>query len=135
MNAFEQKMDKKEIYSATGKPLDALNMEAVLKGQLNTDDFLISAETLITQADAAENAGYHSLAINLRRAAELTSISNEEILEIYNTLRPGRTSYPKLITLAERLENQLDAPLTAALIRDAAEAYAMRGIMSPDRNE
>jgi len=122
-------MNNKKITSATGKPLDDLHMDAVLKGELTTDDFLISASTLNGQAGNAENAGYPLLANNLRRAAELTNINNEEILEIYETLRPGRTSYERLITLANRLENVLNAPLTAQLVRDAAEAYVVRGII------
>ena len=104
-------------------------MEAVLKDELSTEDFMISASTLIAQAEAAENAGYRLLGSNLRRAAELTHISNEEILEIYETLRPGRTSYERLISLAARLEEVLNAPLTAQLVREAAEAYISRGII------
>lgn len=124
-------MDTKNIYTATGKSLDQLTMEAVLKDELSTDDFMISGATLNAQADAAENAGYRLLAHNLRRAAELTHISNEEILEIYDTLRPGRTSYDRLMKLALRLENTLNAPRTAQLVREAAEAYSRRGIIDP----
>lgn len=122
-------MKQKPIYSATGHPLDALNMEAVLKGELTTEDFRISAETLRTQADTAEAAGYRQLAENFRRAAELTGISNEEVLAMYDTLRPGRTTYPQLLALAEHLERDFDAPLTAALVREAAEVYLARGLI------
>lgn len=125
-------MDTDKIQSATGKTLDELTMDAVLKGQLRTDDFLISASTLISQAEAAELSGYHQLAHNLRRAAELTKISNEEILEIYETLRPGRTSYHRLINLASHLELEREAPLTAQLIREAAKAYVKRGIIDAE---
>ena len=117
------------IYSATGRPLDALNMEAVLEGQLTTEDFRISAETLRAQADAAEAAGYRQLADNFRRAAELTGVSNEEVLAMYNLLRPGRTAHAQLIALAERLEQEFNAPLTAALVREAAEVYLARGLV------
>jgi propanediol dehydratase small subunit len=122
-------MDTKNIYTATGKKLEQLTMEAVLKDELSTDDFMISAATLNAQATAAEKAGYGHLASNLRRAAELTRINNEQILEIYDTLRPGRTSYDRLITLAHSLETTLDAPLTAQLVREAAEAYIRRDII------
>lgn len=122
-------MKQETIYSATGQPLDALTMEAVLKGQLTPEDFRISAETLRAQADAAEAAGYGPLAENFRRAAELTRLSNEEVLAMYNTLRPGRTTYPQLLALAERLERDFDAPLTAALVREAAEVYRARGLV------
>jgi propanediol dehydratase small subunit len=122
-------MKQETIYSATGRPLDALNMEAVLQGQLSTEDFRISAETLREQADAAAAAGYRQLAENFRRAAELTGISNEAVLAMYNLLRPGRTTYAQLIALAERLEQEFDAPLTAALVREAAEVYLARGLV------
>ena len=122
-------MKQETIYSATGRPLDTLNMGAVLKGQLTTEDFRISAETLQAQADAAETAGYDPLAENFRRAAELTGISNEEVLAMYDLLRPGRTTHAQLLALAERLEQEFDAPLTAALVREAAEVYLARGLV------
>ena len=119
------------IHTASGRSLDELNVEAILAGKLTTDDFRISDETLRRQADAAEAAGYRQLAENLRRAAELTRISNQEVLDIYNALRPGRTTYGQLIELADRLENDLDAPLNAAFVREAAEVYLERGIVKP----
>ena len=122
-------MKQETIYSATGRPLDTLNMGAVLKGQLTTEDFRINAETLRAQADAAETAGYDPLAENFRRAAELTGISNEEVLAMYDLLRPGRTTHAQLLALAERLEQEFDAPLTAALVREAAEVYLARGLV------
>jgi propanediol dehydratase small subunit len=68
------------------------------------------------------------LALNLRRAAELTGVSNDEVFEIYNTLRPGRAQYTELIDTADRLEKEYDAPLTATLVREAAEVYRERGL-------
>jgi propanediol dehydratase small subunit len=116
-------------YTATGRALDQLDMEAVLAGELTTEDFRISDATLRCQADLVEAEGYHQLAENFRRAAELTRLSNEQVFEIYNTLRPGRTTYDRLIALAVQLESELEAPLTAVLVREAAEAYLERGIV------
>ena len=124
-------MTNDTVRTASGRALDELNIGAVLAGKLTTEDFRISGETLRRQADAAEAAGYRQLAENLRRAAELTRISNEEVLDIYNTLRPGRITYSQLILLADHLENDCDAPLTAALVREAAEVYRERGIVKP----
>ena len=90
-----------------------------------------SGRTLDELTNKAEAAGYWQLAENLRRAAELTHISNQEVLDIYNTLRPGRATHSQLIGLADRLENDLNAPLTAALVREAAEVYLERGIVQP----
>jgi len=104
-------------------------MEALCAGELTAEDFRISGETLRRQADAAEAAGYWQLAENLRRAAELTAISNQEVFDMYKALRPNRSTYDELITLADHLENDLDAPLTAAFVREAAEVYQKRGIL------
>ncbi|MGC9520491.1 MAG: diol dehydratase small subunit [Anaerolineae bacterium] len=115
--------------SRTVPTCDELTLEAVLRGELTEADFRISAETLRQQADTAAAAGYVELARNLRRAAELTQLTNEDVLSIYEILRPGRTSYKELIRLAERLEHDLDAPLTGALVREAAEVYLERGLV------
>lgn len=125
-------MGQKTTHTATGRTLDDLNMAAVLKQQLTADDFRISGETLQQQADAAEAAGYRQLAENLRRAAELTRVSNEEVLAMYTTLRPGRTTYAQLVALAERLEQEFDAPRTASLVREAAEVYLARGLVKEE---
>lgn len=121
-------MDKETIRSQSGKSLDDLSLEALLAGELTTEDFRISGDTLRRQADAAEQAGYRQFADNLRRAAELTAISNDEVLAIYAALRPGRASHAELVALAERLENEHQAPLTARLVREAAEVYRERGL-------
>jgi len=119
------------VRTTSGRTLDELTIEAVLAGELTAGDFSISPDTLRRQAGVAEAAGYRQLAENLRRAAELTRISNQEVLDIYNALRPGRTTYGQLIELADRLENDLDAPLNAAFVREAAEVYLERGIVKP----
>ena len=122
--------DNETLRTASGRRLDELNMEAVLAGRLTTDDFRISGETLRRQANAAEEAGYGQLAENLRRAAELTRVSNDQVFEIYDMLRPGRATYAELVALADRLEGDLDAPLIATLVREAAETYLERGLVA-----
>jgi propanediol dehydratase small subunit len=92
------------------------------------EDLSIGAETLRRQADAVEAAGYRQVSQNLRRAAELTLLSNQEVLEIYKALRPGRATHAGLLVIADRLESELGAPMTASLIREAAEVYLLRGI-------
>ena len=122
-------MSSNTIRTASGRTLDELNIEAIRASEVTAADFRISGETLRRQADAAEAAGYWQLSENLRRAAELTGISNQEVLDIYNALRPSRSTYNELIAVADRLENDLDAPLTAAFVREAAEVYQERGIL------
>jgi propanediol dehydratase small subunit len=122
-------MSQENTKSFTGRSLQDLTIDKVLGAELTAEDFRTSTETLRQQADTAEAGGYRQLAENLRRAAELTSISNEEVLDIYNQLRPGRSNYQSLIALAERLTTDYHAPLTSALVREAAEAYLERGIV------
>lgn len=122
-------MAGKIVRTASGRALDDLNIQAILADEVTAEDFRISGETLHRQAEAAEAAGYCQLAENLRRAAELTDISNQEVLDIYDALRPGRSTYDDLTTLADRLEKDLAAPLTAAFVREAAEVYQKHGIL------
>ena len=122
-------MSINEKFSFSGRKLDELGIEGILKDELSPEDFRISADTLRRQAQSALEAGYPQVSENLLRAAELTRISNEEVLEIYDKLRPGRTTYPEMMAIADRLETDVEAPLTAAFIREAAEVYLKRGIV------
>lgn len=126
-------MPDDEKRSFSGRGLNELKLEDVLGGALSSEDFRISAETLCRQAQTALDAGYRQVAENLLRAAELTRLSNEEVLNIYDKLRPGRTTYPEMKAIAERLESDSNAPLTAAFIREAAEVYLKRGIVKVDQ--
>jgi propanediol dehydratase small subunit len=127
-------MIQDNVRTFTGRSLAELSIEKILGGELSAEDFRTSAETLRAQANTAESGGYRQLAENFRRAAELTCISNEEVLEIYNQLRPGRSNYKALCTLAERLEKDYQATLTAALVREAAEVYRERGIVGEEES-
>ena len=51
-----------------------------------------------------------------------------ELLEIYTALRPGRSTAAELETWASRLD-VWEAPATAAFVREAAAAYADRGLL------
>jgi propanediol dehydratase small subunit len=78
----------------------------------------------------AEEHGNPQLADNLRRAAELAGQGDEELLSIYEALRPGRSSRAELETIAAHLE-AVDAPSCAALVREAAVVYERRGLLRP----
>ena len=125
-------MANENVSTLSGRKVSELKIEDVLTGELSVEDLRISGKTLGGQADAAAAAGYRQLAENLRRAAELTRISNEQVLEIYEALRPGRSSYSQLSGWADRLASAYDAPLTAALMREAAEVYRIRGIFKAE---
>jgi propanediol dehydratase small subunit len=121
-------MKSNAITSYSGRALEELTIEGVLSGRLNADDFRISSETLVHQAEMAEAAGYRQFADNLRRAAELTNFTNQELIDIYDLLRPGRASHEQLIELAKKFELERGSPRIAALIREAAEVYHARAL-------
>lgn len=125
--------DPDTIQSASGRKLSELTLSAVLDNDLASGDFRIHPETLRRQAEISRQAGFDRLAENLGRAAELTSVPNPMILEIYHALRPGRSSFQELTRLADQLEHDYRAPQTANLIRQAAEAYQTRGLLRKPR--
>ena len=129
MSDLNEKTGKKAL---SGRPVEELDIQAVMNGEFEEDDFRISPDTLTAQAQAAEQAGYKPLGRNFRRAAELVRVPHREVIEIYNQLRPGRTDYATLMSLAQRLVSEYNAPLTADLVREAAEAYLKRGVIPKD---
>jgi propanediol dehydratase small subunit len=118
-----------DLKAFSGKPLAEITLDAVEAGTLSADDLRIQAETLRAQAQVAEGAGYPQLAANLRRAAELTAVPNQEVLQIYDLLRPGRATYERLIQLAAYLEQTYQAAETGRFVREAAEVYRQRGLL------
>jgi propanediol dehydratase small subunit len=83
--------------------LDQLTLEAVVAGEVDTDDLRISGETLKMQAAVAERAGFRQFTENLLRASELVGIPEGKILEIYEALRPRRSTHRELLNLADDL--------------------------------
>jgi propanediol dehydratase small subunit len=113
----------------SGRPVQELTLDRVLAGELTGDDARISAAGLEQQARVAEEHGRPQLAGNLRRAAELTHFAEEEVLALYDALRPHRSTSEALSALAERLRER-DAPLCARLVEDARAAYERRGLLA-----
>ncbi len=123
----DSKADELRTYS--GRALSDITAEAIAAGALNGDDLRTHADTLRQQADIARQGGYPQLAANLGRAAELTDVPNEELLKIYELLRPERASYDELLRLADYLEATYGARENAAFIKDAAEVYKERNLL------
>lgn len=103
--------------------------DALRAGELSFADLQISAETLRAQARIARHAGYPQLADALARAAELTAVPNDEVLRMYEALRPGRSTYAEIIALATRLEQMYGAVETGRWVREAAGVYLQRGLL------
>lgn len=113
----------------SGRPLAAVTLDALSAGELTLDDVRIHPDALRRQAAVAERGGNPQLAANLRRAAELTALPGARLLEIYEALRPRRSTRPRLAALADDLE-AAGAPACAALVREALAAYAARGLLA-----
>ena len=114
------------IKTPTGKPYASLSYEKVISGELTSDDMRIAPETLEMQAQVAESVGREAFAGNLRRAAELIAVPDERLLQIYNALRPYRSTKQELLDIAAELEGYKCA-IAAGLVREAAEVYEKRG--------
>ncbi|MDQ3105624.1 MAG: propanediol utilization protein [Actinomycetota bacterium] len=112
----------------SGRDAEELTLDRLARDELDTDDVRIHPDTLETQAKVAERHSNPQLAANFRRAAELATVPEDELMALYEALRPHRSTDSELAALATRLdENQ--APLCAALVREAANAYARRGLL------
>jgi len=115
------------VSSASGMKLEDVALDKVVSGRITFDDIKIRPETLEYQAQIAESVGRPRLAGNLRRAAEMTGITDERLLEMYNALRPYRSTKQELLDIAGELESKYRARICAALFREAAEVYEKRG--------
>ena len=120
------------VKTATNKTLDDFTLENVLSDKVTAQDMRITPETLRIQAAIARDAGRDRLAMNFERAAELTSVPDDRILEIYNALRPYRSTKQELIAIADDLERCYQARICAAFVREAAELYVERKKLKGD---
>ena len=117
-----------DVETPSGTKLSEISLEKVVSGEIEGDELVISPETLEKQAQIAEEAGRPQVARNFRRAAELTAVPDDRILEIYNALRPSGAEKQKLHDIADELENEYGAELNAAHVREAAEVYDDRDL-------
>ncbi len=115
------------IKSPTGKRLADMKIEQVYDGGITADDMRIAPETLEMQAQVAESVGRNAFARNLRRAAELIAVPDDRVLEIYNALRPYRSTKQELYDIADELQNKYGCKINAAFVREAADVYEQRG--------
>jgi propanediol dehydratase small subunit len=117
------------VSTPTGTPLADVTLDALRAGDLDGAAIRATRETLRLQAEVARAAGRDALAENLERAAELAEVPDDLLLAVYTALRPRRATAAELAEWAARLEGHR-APKTAAFVREAAEAYAGRGLLA-----
>ena len=114
-----------------GVPLGEVTLEALRAGELDAAEMRATPATLRMQAEVALAAGRSQLAESLERAAELAACPDDLLLEVYTALRPRRATASELEEWAARLDGY-DASRTAAFVREAATAYAERGLLADD---
>lgn len=121
------------IKTPTGKAFDDLTFQKMVDGSVTASDMRISPDTLEMQAQVAESIGRTAFAGNLRRAAELINVPDDRLLEIYNALRPYRSTKEELRNIADELEEKYACTINADFVREAAEVYEERGRLKENR--
>lgn len=127
MSQYPLRDNDDNLKAFSGRPLSEITSDNIEK--LSADDLRTHADALRKQAEIARSHGYPQLANNLLRSAELTVVPQEEVLKIYEMLRPDRASFEELNNLADYLQNKYSAEENANFIREAAEVYKERGIL------
>ena len=108
-----------------GRDLGHITMDNVMAGHITMDDLKISPSILKAQGQIAKAGGRDQIELNFSRAAEMTKVSDKRLLEMYNALRPYRSSKQELLDIASELDG-LGAPICANFVREAAENYERR---------
>lgn len=121
--------EKDRITSKTGKRLEDITLDEVLKNHVQADDIKISKEMLRAQGQVAKEVGNDPMEKNFERAAELVDVPDDVILKMYDKLRPNRSTKLELVLMAKELLETYNAKNCAKLVLEAAEVYEKRGIL------
>lgn len=121
--------EKDRITSKTGKRLEDITLDEVLKNHVQANDIKISKEMLRAQGQVAKEAGNDPMEKNFERAAELVDVPDDVILKMYDKLRPNRSTKLELVLMAKELLETYNAKNCAKLVLEAAEVYEKRGIL------
>jgi len=114
-----------------GTTVEEITLDAILEDRVGMEDLRITPLALRQQAEIAHSAGRATLAQNFERAAELTSIPQDVIMQTYELLRPGRAaSKEEVFAVAKRFRETYAAPLIADFIEEAAAVYERRGLFN-----
>jgi len=117
------------ITSRTGKKLSDITLDEIRRGNISGDDIKISREMLRQQGQVSMDADDPQMEKNFERAAELVNVPDDVILQMYNKLRPHRSTKLELVQMAQELLEKYDARNCARLVMEAAEIYEKRGIL------
>ena len=120
------------VKTVSGLNFSEITLGNVVSEKIHPREIRISPETLEFQARIAEAHGRVQLATNFRRAAELTRVPDEEVLRIYNALRPHQATRDDLLAIAKNLEKNYKARINAQFIREAVKIYEKRDLLKKD---
>ncbi|MBS4749725.1 diol dehydratase small subunit [Carnobacteriaceae bacterium zg-ZUI78] len=109
-----------------------ITLENVLNDTITAKELRISSDILKKQGDIATAGGRPTIKNNFLRAAELVRVPDERVLEMYNALRPYRSSKEELLAIATELETKYDAPICAGFVKEAALHYERRKKLKGD---
>lgn len=121
------------IFTPGGVNIKDITFENLETGKFKSGDCRISSESLRYQAEIAAQNGGRAMAENFYRAAELVKVESDKIIEIYNALRPYRSTEQDLETIVQELRNTYDAQRTADFIEEAAKVLKLRKKLKGDR--
>jgi propanediol dehydratase small subunit len=107
---------------------EKFTVQNAVDGKLRLSDLRMDPAALAHQAAVAESGGNPQLAENFLRAAELATMDDEEVMALYEALRPHRSSAEQLEALRASLEGR-GAMRCAELVGQAAVVYARRGLL------
>lgn len=125
---LSQNLPPEQIKAKTGKSIKEINVENILSGSVTSEDIKISKETLLQQGEISEKAGRSQLKSNFLRASELVEVPDKLLLEIYEKLRPNRSTREELLGIARELRERYNAENCARLVLEAVEVYQKRGL-------
>lgn len=120
------------IKLGNGKGFEEITLQNILDDKVTAQDMRITPEILRKQGEIAQAAGRSFVKNNFDRAAELTKVPDARLLEMYNALRPYRSTKQELLDIATELETQYNATISAGFFREAAEHYTRRKKLKGD---
>lgn len=127
---FEKHPD--QIKTPTGKNVEEITLENVINGKVDAKDMRITPATLKLQGEIAANAGRPAIQRNFQRASELTSVPDDVVLDLYNSLRPFRSTKQELLDTSKELRDKYHAPICAGWFEEAAENYEVNKKLKGD---
>jgi len=120
------------VKSPSGKELKAITFQDIVDGKVDSKELRIAPSTLRMQGKIAAEAGRSQIQNNFQRAAELTGVPDDRLLEMYGALRPYRSSKQDLLDIADELENKYNAPICSNWFKEAATNYEKHNKLKGD---